>query len=492
MNRSARQNWLETRIIESKLESAGSQERLLTYNQGQSGVNEMDAMPTSLASILEQLDSRILNDPQLSRGRLDELLAKQRELGLLHGDRPTCPFLRPHVITRSQYDAIAKAAEIVAGAFEKLATHALADPQLASHLRLTPSELNLARIDPRYERLCITSRLDSYVSESSFQFLEYNAETPAGVGDQMQLEKLLLSLEHNERMLERHSHWRPEPHRRLLTSLMAAYREAGGKEEYPSIAIVDWAGVATESEFRVLKEFFVREGHSTIIADPRDLTYDSERLRVADFPIDIVYKRVVIHEFIETLGEDHPLVKAYAAGAVCLVNSFRSKLAHKKGGFAILSDPEFEHLFTSDELAVIRRHIPWTRNVVAGTTTYQGLEYDLFDFMRTERSRLVLKPNDDYGGHGVFIGWQMNANDWEKAIAMTAQRPYVVQERVDIQKHKLPTFGDTVSREEMFVDFNPFLFHNQVEGALIRVSPSAVVNVTSGGGQTALLVLEDM
>jgi uncharacterized circularly permuted ATP-grasp superfamily protein len=140
----------------------------------------------------------------------------------------------------------------------------------------------------------------------------------------------------------------------------------------------------------------------------------------------------------------------------------------------------------------MREHIPWTRNVAPGPTTYEGAEYDLFGLLRSERERLVLKPNDDYGGHGVFIGWNLSDNEWEQAIKRAMLRPYVVQERVPVEKHHLPTFGEVVSREEMFVDFNPFLFHNKAEGALIRVSPSAVVNVTSGGGQTALLVLEDM
>jgi hypothetical protein len=49
-----------------------------------------------------------------------------------------------------------------------------------------------------------------------------------------------------------------------------------------------------------------------------------------------------------------------------------------------------------------------------------------------------------------------------------------------------------VRLEEMFVDFNPFLFNNETEGALIRLSSSSLLNVTSGGGQTALLVLENM
>jgi hypothetical protein len=43
----------------------------------------------------------------------------------------------------------------------------------------------------------------------------------------------------------------------------------------------------------------------------------------------------------------------------------------------------------------------------------------------------------------------------------------------------------------MYIDFNPFLFHNEVEGALVRLSHSSLLNVTAGGGQTALVVMED-
>jgi len=102
-----------------------------------------------------------------------------------------------------------------------------------------------------------------------------------------------------------------------------------------------------------------------------------------------------------------------------------------------------------------------------------------------------LKPNDDYGGHGVFLGWEVDATTWQDALKLALQKPYVVQEKVDVEKISIPGFSDRVSVDEMFVDFNPFLFQNEVEGALIRLSSSSLLNVSSGGGQTALLVLED-
>lgn len=42
----------------------------------------------------------------------------------------------------------------------------------------------------------------------------------------------------------------------------------------------------------------------------------------------------------------------------------------------------------------------------------------------------------------------------------------------------------------MYVDTNPFLFAGRVEGAMVRLSDSPVVNVTSGGGETGFFVIE--
>ena len=438
-----------------------------------------------------KLDQSILEDTSLGPPVFDQLSSVQQQLGLLHGDRPTCPFLRPHILHRRQYEAIKYAAETIARACEKVANEALENPEIMELLRMTPLEETMARVDPGYSRLCVTSRLDSYITSEGFCFLEYNAETPAGVGDQMQLEKLLFTLPQLKSFLASNSHWLPRPHESLLKSLIRAYREWGGEVEKPNIAIVDWRDVPTRSEFRVLQKYFVDCGYPSVIADPADLTYNGDHLLAGDFRIDILYKRVVIHEFLNQFGQEHPLVRAYKDRRVFMANSFRTKLVHKKASFAVLSDPSYQYLFEPDEIAAITRHIPWTRLVRPSVTTFRGLERNLLELIREHREELVLKPNDDYGGHGVFLGWETGPEEWETALRHAVEHPYVVQERVPGDKVDIPTYSDRVSLSEMYVDFNPFLFHNEVEGALIRLSASALLNVTSGGGQTALLVLEE-
>jgi uncharacterized circularly permuted ATP-grasp superfamily protein len=449
-------------------------------------------MSSPLETIIESLDRRILDDSTIGPELFARLLTAQRELGLLHGDRPTCPFLRPHILTRAQYSAIEAAAEIIAGVFEKLVVRALGHQPLMNTFGLTPAEEKMARIDPGYSNLCVTSRLDAYLTDSGFQFLEYNAENPAGISDQMQLEKILLKLPHMRDFLDQQEHWTPKPHERLLDSLLATYREWGGQEPSPQIAIVDWEGVSTATEFEVLKQYFESAGYRTSIVDPRALEYDGERLQAGTFRIDIVYKRVIIHEFLDKFDDTHPLSRAYRDRNVCMANSFRAKVAHKKAGFAILSDPQYADLFTEVELNTLRQHIPWTRIVRKGATWFDHSERELGEILKTERQRLVLKPNDDYGGHGVVMGWECSSDEWEHTIAQAFVQDYVVQERVPVKKVAIPRFADhSVRRDEMFVDFNPFLFQNRMEGGLVRLSASSLCNVSSGGGQTALLVLEE-
>lgn len=448
-------------------------------------------MPLQLAPIIEQLDAEIHADPRITPELFERLTVKQHELGLLHGTRPTCPFLRPHIVARSQYERVASAAQILAGAFERLVLRALEDESLLNELGLTKREKLMAMVDPGYEHLCVTSRLDAFLTDDGFKFLEYNAESPAGLADQLQLEKILFSLPHMQEFLSCYRHWTPKPHRRLLEVLVETYRAWGGTVEKPQIGIIDWAGVSTESEFYVLKDFFESEGYATAIADPRALFFDGEALSAGDFRIDILYKRVVIHEFLEKFDETHPMSRAYIEGKVCMVNSFRTKAAHKKAGFAILSDSLYENLFTPEQRECIHQHVPWTRHVREGVTTFAGEQRDLLDLLREERERLVLKPNDDYGGHGIYIGWETDEENWEKAIAHALSQSYVVQERVPVRKISVPMFTDRLEQCEMLVDFDPFLFLNRVEGGLVRLSASSLANVSSGAGETALLVVED-
>ncbi|HEV7905371.1 MAG TPA: hypothetical protein VGO96_16135, partial [Pyrinomonadaceae bacterium] len=124
------------------------------------------------------LERRIEADQHLDAELFARLTAQQRTLGLLHDERALCPFVRPLVIAREQYERVSRAAQTLAGAFERLTVAALADDELLAELDLSAREATMARIDPGYSFACVTSRLDAYLNGDDFQFLEYNAENP--------------------------------------------------------------------------------------------------------------------------------------------------------------------------------------------------------------------------------------------------------------------------------------------------------------------------
>lgn len=410
---------------------------------------------------------------------------------LLYGKRELGISLRPHFLTRRQYELLRDQSQILVAAYDKLAEAMLAEPSLMNRVGLNAREQSLAFIHPGYSMPAINTRLDAFVRGNQIKFVEYNAENPSSLTDQAGLNQVLFEIRALQSLAERYRMQQFTSVDRLLDSLLVTYKEWGGAG-LPNIAIVDWAELPTSHEFILLRNYLVGCGIPTIICTPDEIEYSSGRLRRGDFRIDLVYKRIVIHEFLERYDDTHPLLRAYADRAVCLINPFRCKILHKKACFELLTDEANQHWFTNKELEVINNCVPWTRRVFDRKTTYLGHEIDLLEHLRRHRADFILKPNDDYGGHGIFFGNCLTDAEWEDALQQALSSNYVAQERLELHTEEFPIFNENDwALQPMFVDTNPFIFRGQVHGAMVRLSDSPIVNVTSGGGETGFFVLEE-
>jgi hypothetical protein len=103
-----------------------------------------------------------------------------------------------------------------------------------------------------------------------------------------------------------------------------------------------------------------------------------------------------------------------------------------------------------------------------------------------------MKPNDEYGGKGVFIGWETSESDWDAAIAEGLAASYVVQEKVELQRQSFPELAEdgSIRHRDLVIDLDPFVLQGEVEGFLTRLSGTSLANVTSGGGQVPAFLLE--
>lgn len=414
--------------------------------------------------------------------------AMRRDL-LVYGDRPIGVALRPHLLEATQFALLSRRAELIAAALEKIAVAAVEDPTLMDEIGLTDKEQRLALVRPGSVCAAVTSRMDGFIHGEEIRFVEYNAENPSSLSDQEGLNRLLSELPEMSAFAERYRLQQFSPVERLLETLVETYREWGGSG-VPGIAIVDWKDLPTAGEFVLLRESFENHGVRTIICSPEDLDYGNGKLRCGDFVIDLIYKRIIIHELLARYDDTHPLMQAFLNGDVCLINPFRCKVLHKKASFELLTDETRQSWFTAEEQVAIQQSVPWTRRLSDRQTTFRGQKIELLKFVRQRREQLVAKPNDDYGGRGIHLGARLGEREWDKVIETALAEDYVVQEAVTLHSEEFPIFSDNKSElQPMFVDTNPFLFRGKVCGAMVRLSSSPVVNVTAGGGETGFFVL---
>jgi hypothetical protein len=427
-----------------------------------------------------------------SQAQLDDQL---RRRGLFFGKRPLCTVLRPRFLTPAQYAFLQNATARLLPAFDRMYDRAIEDAEFRSQFRMLDWEEQLLPLHPGFRDPSPVSRLDAFFTHErgGLKFTEYNAETPAAAAYNDVLAELTYGLPVMRLFLRRYE-VRPQPARHLVMhALLESYRSWSGQRSLPRIAILDWREVPTYSEFVITAEYLRSQGLECVIADPREVEYRDGRLYADGMHVDLIYKRVLITELIERGGMDHPVVRAVRDGAVCMVNPFRCKILHKKASLAVLSDERNNAMFTADQLGAIQAHIPWTRVVEERTTMFHDDVVDLLPFTAANRERLVLKPNDEYGGSGIVLGWEVSQSDWEQALRLAIAEPYIVQERIVLPTEPYPSLVDgELLISDRILDTAPFVFHGAwMDGCLTRLSSDPLVNVSAGSGSSlATFVVE--
>jgi uncharacterized circularly permuted ATP-grasp superfamily protein len=434
------------------------------------------------------------NLAQASQQALDEGLERNR---LIFGGRRLCPYLRPHFVTENDWIKVTKICETVWSALQKVKDAAVESEEILDELGITEIEKDLVAIDPKYRQVSPTARLDSFLTENAYSFVELNGESPAGIAYADSATEIFLDLPVMKRFAERYEVQGFEGSSKMLKVLLAAYEEFLGRkpERKPVIAIVDLKGLPTQKEFELFRDYFASQGYNSLICSPDELEFDGKRLIYKGVEIDIVYKRLLVNEYLPILESAPALLEAYRAGAICMVNNFRSKLVHKKAIFAVLTNEKYAHLFNEAELAGIKAHVPWTRKFREEKTFNQSEEIELVEWTRSNKGKLVLKPNDDYGGHGIYIGWASDEKQWEEAINEALENgDYLVQERVETSKETFPMVFNEQEKfifVEQLVDLDPLLFNGIVGSAFTRLSTSELANVSSGGGMVPTFIIRE-
>ncbi len=433
-------------------------------------------------------------DATLSADSQAALDRGQEARSLVYGNRPVCSVLRPRFLTPAQYRLLHDRVKVLLPAFQTVYDRAFADAGFRRQFRLLDWEETLLAYEPGYRDASPTSRFDAFfASDHELYFTEFNAETPAGAGYSDSLGRLFYGLPVFQEFERKYQVWPVLDRPGVLHALMDSFKQwRGNTSEPPRVAILDWREVPTFAEFVLFYDYFKAMGVEARIVDPRDVEYRDGKLRVGEFHITLIYKRVFTDELIGRGGMEHPVVQAVRDRAVCMVNSFRGKVLGKKASVAVLSDERNAGLFTAEQRQAIAEHIPWTRLLEDRRTVVDGTEVDLVPFVMSNKDRLVLRPNDSHGAEGTVAGWTVDQGAWEASATKALSEPYVVQEKVGLPSEPYPSFTDgQLQVRDWLVETSPFVaFGDFMHGCLTRISAEIPVNVAAGGSIIPTFVVE--
>jgi uncharacterized circularly permuted ATP-grasp superfamily protein len=448
-------------------------------------------MQGNVRPVIDAYHRLIENDLNAAEEQVKMLYQLQHDRKILFGDRPMAHSLRPAFLSETAHTQIQDTVYLIRQAILKIAAAHFNTREALDELGMTPEEIELAAIPTNVIRLSATARMDAFLTPTSFKFVELNAESPAGVGYTHKMAQVYRELPIFQEFVRKYPVRFVSPLEHLVQGLLRTYHEEfEGTVEKPSFAIIDFQNIPTIHEFAIVKEYLERLGYPCEVADPRDVECIDGWVYVNGRKIDILYRRLLTNEYLEIKDECPAFLEGYKAQKTCYLNSFRSKLVHKKSIFAFLTDPKYTGVLNTVELQTIRNHIPWTRKIRDQQTIYKGQTIHLLDYIYRHRNEFVIKPNDEYGGKGVVLGFAATDQEWAEGIELGIREGFVVQEVVDISREPflLKTAHGWQSVPTV-VDLDPYLNGPLMGGCLVRTSTTNLANVTAGGGSLPVFIL---
>lgn len=218
-----------------------------------------------------------------------------------------------------------------------------------------------------------------------------------------------------------------------------------------------------------------------------DLNTNDAYLFYKDKKIDILVE--MHHGFVP-----YEIMEVFELGNIDLYNGPITDLLSSKLNLALLSENENSALFSSEEKALIKQHIPWSRKVIPGCTNYGADKINIEDFIRSNRKNFVLKPSQGYGGEGICIGRNASQEQWENALNIALkEKHWLVQEYIETTPYLYQRGEDGCVLHDGVWGF--FVFGPRYSGEWLRVLPKldnkGVINCHQGAEVSVIFEVEE-
>lgn len=340
-------------------------------------------------------------------------------------------------------------------------------------------------------RPALFGRSDLYHDGTALKLLEFNVGTQLGGIDQCQVLPALLALEPFAAFAAEHGIGYVHTGERIAAALRAAATPVTGGAD-PVVALLEANGAMQPLLPLLLsfQEMLGGQGLDVRLGEVGQVSESGGKLHLDGAPVDVVLRYFSVNQLRrDPLGEAsvEPVFRAHAAGGTVLLTTMESFLYANKGCLSLLSDPRRRDAYTADELAVIDRVLPWTRDLLPGPTDVGGERVDLVDHCREHREGLILKPRDEFGGHGIVVGWTVDDRTWAEALAERSNGRYVVQERV-VPRREPVVDPDTGELQDWVAAWSAFVTPDGYAGSHVRALPADQTGIIGRGANAATRV----
>jgi hypothetical protein len=391
-----------------------------------------------------------------------------RRRRLVESGRVIAPILRPQFITRPQSERLGAAAARLSGILDQVEEWAAATPHLLRRMQLVHAEKMLASMPCGYARSSVATRMDAGLHNGSLSMRGVESSKPGGLAYGEMLADVFLALPVlREFQASGYRVSKLGEQGTLWAAIQETWRQFGG-QGVPNVAVVELAASPGQaaSEGALLAEILRASGASARLVKAEELEFREGRLRAGDFVIHVVFRRLLTRALLARFELSHPLLRAYEAKAVCVVNGFRSEMGRRRALFELLTDEAVLRKLSPSDQDVVRSLVPWTRVVGPRKTDFRGTEVDLLPFLRTHRQQFLLLPDDPASQGAVYIAAHLAPQQWEGALQAAVRTPYVAQEDLTGPQQEFPLFQyGEVQLKPVTVSVHPNVYEGVLQGA---------------------------
>ena len=246
------------------------------------------------------------------------------------------------------------------------------------------------------------------------------------------------------------------------------WRLERGAAPLKRIAIVDEdpGGQFLAAEFALFVELFEQHGIAAVIADPRDLVRDGNRLLHAGEPVDLIYNRLTDFALDATVNAD--LQAVFEAGGVVLTPH---PPAH-----ALYADKRNLMLLCDDAaLRELGADLETRRCLVAGIPLTVAVCPEQGERFWNERKRWFFKPPAGFGSRAAYRGAKLTRRVFEEIL----HGGYIAQEIAPPSEHVVQV-GEAGQR--MKADIRCFVYDRRIQLVAARLYQGQTTNFRTPGG----------